>query len=689
MKHLYLVLLLPPLTALAQPQRTHDIVIDDYESIAIIERVVQSPDGQKAVYVERRWEHDKRNFDLWVASVHAGGAPLRITSDPAADTAPVWQTDSSVIYFLSNPKQPGADKPPYDGKNQVWRIDPDGRNLTPVTRVEQGVDEFALSPDGAAIYYTISKEHEADEEWADLRSKTKATIHFGHGAPQVSELWRLDLRTWRSEKIVDDKRKIVRFVVAPHGERIAMITSPDERGFSMEGWSQVDVVDLSSRAITRVPDDVYRKQTPSPYGWLETVDWSGDGATLAFTVGWDGYPREIYLADMSANPPAVRKLSRPEDAHPTPEIHWTGDDLYFLAEKSARQNLYCVSDIHGAAQGAVRNVTVGDVIHNFSGPRVEAPTPRDFVVVMSSPTHGTELFLVEDRGGVAQESHQRLTDINPQMATWKLPQMSLVRWTAPDGQKVEGVLELPPDYQEGSGPLPLVVDIHGGPTGASQLYFEFWGYGRVILPANGYALLSPNYRGSTGYGDKFMVDLIGRENDIEVADILAGVDAMIAKGVADKDKLAAIGWSNGGFLANCLITQTQRFKAVSSGAGVVDQFLEWATEDTPNHVMNFAKGPLWQRAEAYQKASPSFSLGNVTTPTLIHVGADDERVPAVHARALHRALHDYLHVPTQLCVYPGEGHGLSKASQRKAKMEWDLAWFNKYVKGASKNAKEK
>lgn len=682
MKQFLLAAALLPAAAIAQPIRSHDITISDYESLAIIDSVIQSPDGEKAVHVERRWENDQRNHDLWVTQLR-GGAPLRVTFDAATDTAPMWAPDSSTIYFLSNPKAPGAEKPPGDGKNQVWRIAADGSDLRPVTRVEGGVDQFELTRDGSAIFYSIGKEHE-DEEWADLRKKTRETIQFGHGTRKVSEIWRLDLRTWRSEKVFDQKQHVARFTLSPDATRLAVISVPDDRLYSMEGWSQIDVLTLTTGDTTRVPDDVFRKQTASPYGWLEALEWSDDGASLAFSVGWDGYPTELYIADVSGPAPRVRKLDRPDEVHPMPAIGWVGDDLYFLAESRARTNVCAVADVRGGAQGSFRRVSSADVAHAFSAPRGETPFKRRLVVVMSSPTRSTDLFLVEDTGAAAQEVHTPLTDVNPQMATWKLPQMSLVTWRAADGQEVEGVLELPPDYQSGSGPLPLVLDLHGGPTGSSQLLFEFWGYGRVIFAANGYALLSPNYRGSTGYGDKFLTDLIGRENEIEVGDILAGVDTMIAKGIADKDKLAAIGWSNGGFLVNCLITKTDRLKAASSGAGVVDQFLQWATEDTPNHVVNFMQGPAWKRAEAYLKASPSYALGNVRTPTLIHVGENDERVPAQHARALHRALRDYLNVPTQLCVYPEQGHGLSKASQRMAKMEWDLAWFNKHVRGEGK-----
>jgi dipeptidyl aminopeptidase/acylaminoacyl peptidase len=194
----------------------------------------------------------------------------------------------------------------------------------------------------------------------------------------------------------------------------------------------------------------------------------------------------------------------------------------------------------------------------------------------------------------------------------------------------------------------------------------------------------PNYRGSTGNGDKFITDLVGHENDVEVEDILKGVDALVGQGIADPDRLAVMGWSNGGYLTNCLITKTARFKAASSGAGILDIAMEWGTNDEPAYPTVFKQGFPWEKLEAYRRTSPGYDLGKVRTPTLIHVGGNDERCPPGHSRMLYRALKEYVKVPTELVVYPGEPHGLTKYDHRQAKMEWDLAWFDRYVLGKGK-----
>jgi dipeptidyl aminopeptidase/acylaminoacyl peptidase len=297
---------------------------------------------------------------------------------------------------------------------------------------------------------------------------------------------------------------------------------------------------------------------------------------------------------------------------------------------------------------------------------------NDAALIMSTPKRLADVYVMEDKP-------RRLTNVNPQAETWKLPQISTVAWKGARGDTVEGILELPPDYQPGKA-VPLVVEIHGGPTTANYVGMQFWIYGRTLLPAKGYAVLCPNYRGSTGYGDKFVTELIGHENDIEVEDILKGVDALVERGIADPKRLAVSGWSNGGYLTNCIITKTTRFKAAISGAGIVDTVMEFGSNDEPAYTIVFKEGLPWSRPEKYHKASPTYALDKIRTPTLIHVGAEDERCPPGHSKMLYRALKEYVHVPTELLVYPGESHGLMKYNSRRAKMEWDLAWLARYLK---------
>jgi len=663
--------------------RDHAITSDDYFTIGVISNCMTSRDGRYVAYTEARWEppNEKRNLDLWVVEV-ATKTVRRLTFDPAADSSPKWSPDGKWIYFTSSRKRAGEKKPPYDGRKQVWRVRVDGGEPFAVTRVEDGIGGYDLSRDGQTLYYTLSEE-DVDGEWKDLRKEFKDLI-YGHGVVEFTQLWKLDLTGWRAEKLVDEKRVVQSFAVSPDERRIAMITTPNELLITNEGQSRVDVYDTDAQTVTTLPDKLWRDDAHSPYGWVQAPAWSRDGDSLAFSVDWDGYPAEIYVAQWDAptgsgdpdREVAIQKLRRPNQVSVSgSRLQWRSDthDLCFVAEDHARARVYCVTNVRGNKQGRAPAFTPGDVaVHTFS----LSDAGDSLAVVMSTVSHPPDVFLLPtDR---PQPPDTRLTTVNPQVDTWKLPSIEVVSWTAPDGVKVEGILELPPDREPGAK-LPLIVELHGGPTSSSLLRMRFWVYGRVLMAARGYALLSPNYRGSTGYGDKFLTDLIGHKNDRDVTDILAGADAMVQQGIADPDRLGVMGWSAGGYLTNCLITRTTRFKAASSGGGILDTAMQWGIEDTPGHVINFQQGFPWNRTDEMRAASPLYDLDKVTTPTIIHVGEKDHRCPPEHSRALYRALHEYLGVPTELVVYTGQGHSPMTYTTRKAKMAWDLAWFDKYL----------
>ncbi len=673
MKNLrWLVLLTVILAAAAFSQsveRDHDIDYADYLTQAFIMDCAASPDGRHTAYVEYRWDKQKdgRNYDLWMADTKTK-AVLRLTSDMGNEYNPQWSPDGKTIYFVGHFEREGEKNPPFDGKSQVWNIRSDGSELKPITRVPGGIDDYQVLNDGFTIFFTKSKDRVIDE-WKELRSEYKDELEFGRGIYQASELWKLDLTTWRETKLVASERFIRYFEVSPDGQKVAMITDPDELLISHEGGSEVEVFDVSTGEVQTLPDKLWREDAPSPYGWLGNLAWSSDGNKLAFTVDFDGYPMEILVAGFGRSGDVkIRRLQRPPIASAVGGLKWLPgkETICFLGDYKARTLIYAID----CKTGASKTLTPGDVVidgFDFIG------TKGGLIAIQSEMTYYRDLALYNSRG-----KFNRITNVNPQYDAWKLPQISIVKWQGAEGDTVEGILELPPDYKGGEK-LPLLVNLHGGPTASEKYCFLFWIYGRAAFAAKGYAMFSPNYRGSTGYGDKFMTDLVGHENDYDVKDILTGVDALIERGIADPGRLGVMGWSNGGYLTNCLLA-TNRFKVASSGAGIIDMAMQWGEEDTPGHVINFQQGLPWENPDLYRSASPLYSLKpGIKTATLIHVGGDDPRVPPSHSKALFRALHHYLDVPCELIIYPGAHHGLSTYKHRLAKMKWDHAWFDKYM----------
>lgn len=665
----------PPTSAV---ERTHEITIEDYFTQAFIGDCVLSPNGSQIVYSESRWQGPKQpaSSDLWLVDCQTQ-AIQRLTFEPCSDSSPRWSPDGQYLYFTSSPRREAEKLPPWDGKTQVWRHHlPTGRQ-EPVTRIEGGIDAFCLSASGNAVYYTTSKEHTIDA-WKDLR-KEFSELKYGHGVHRISTLSKLDLITWRTTQLVDDKRHIDSFDVSSDESRIAMISVPTEELLQREGWSRVDIFDVATSRISTLPDDVWRKEAPSPFGWLLEPVWSADGRHLAFTVGFDGYPAELLVATWTAGVPKVRRMPRPKDVFFEGSIQWRGktDEVCYLGDVRSTIKVCSARGLNTDSPTAQILTPADAVVQAFSVQASVKDVTEKVALVQTGLTYSRDLFL----GTLgADAAPTRLTRVNPQVDTWKLPKLSRVTWKGAHGDEVEGILELPPDHQPGTR-LPLIVQLHGGPTGSEYFGLKFSIYGHALLAAQGYAVFSPNYRGSTGYGDKFLIELIGHENEIEVEDILKGVDSLIDQGIADPDRLGVMGWSNGGYLTNCLITGTDRFRAASSGAGVFDMTIQWGEEDTPGHVINYLEGLPWKQPAEYQKTSPLYQLkDSFRTATLIHVGENDERVPVTHSRTLHRALHHYVKAPTELVIYPGTGHGLMQYQHRLAKMKWDLAWFGKYLK---------
>lgn len=649
---------------------SHDIVPEDVFSLDTAGAVAVSRTGATAVFVRSRWDaqQDRRSDDLWVVDTRTRQT-TRLTHGEHSAHSPTISADDTWVYYLSKDS---------DEKTQVFRKRLDGTAEQQVTRAPEGVGHYELPAKSPALWYATHSEQTSAGRWAALR-KTHDDVRYAEGGWTHSELHRVDLATWRDELALSRasvNSYIYDFAVSPNERHVALLTAPDDELATHEGWSDVRILERATGRLQTLEDRLWRKEAPSPYGWLLGLDWSADDRALAFRVDYDGYPGETFVAELAGGEAEIWRMPRPREVTPRGDsAQWVPGkrDLCYLAAEQARQRVICISNVRGGSYGKDRTFPEGNAVirrFRFSG------DGRDIVAVAATPDRFAELYRFPARGRLLPVP---LTNLNPHVADWRLPNLELVTWKAPDGSTVEGVLETPPGWSPGDGPLPMIVQIHGGPTAATSYARSFRQYGRTAFAANGWALLSPNYRGSVGYGDSFITDLVGQENDIEVLDILAGVDAMVEKGIADPDRLAVMGWSNGGFLTNALITHTTRFKAASSGAGVIDMTMQWGLEDTPGHVVNFMQGLPWERAKEHQESSPLYNLDKVLTPTIIHTGELDARVPAAHARTLYRGLAFYRGVPSELIVYPGAGHGLRSWSHIATKMAWDHAWFSHYV----------
>lgn len=661
----------------APPERTHDIVPADYAGVNLISEVALSPDGKQVAFCLGTWDKkaDNRRTELWVIDTDGKSKPKQLTSDRANDSHPKWSADGNAIYVLAT----RGDK---KAKPQVWKVPLEGKPQA-ITNVAGGVTGFDYAPKADTVFYTADATATDKDDFSALRQKYNK-VDSSSGKRTVSELFAVTEGGKDTKKLVAEKRYIREFAVTQDGKRIAMVSAIDDTVIKSEGESRVDV--WEDGKVVTPPTEVYRAKAASPYAWLESLAWNPDGTKFAFCAIFDAYPAEVIIGEWKEGAWTTSRMNRttvitPERKESPHQVRgygspllWTGTDSFlYLLDKhgSVYDRVYVVGD--GATHIPPESETQSVVYAVDMRPNVA------WVKVVGEP-NGFPVLRTSDLGGTEKD----LYDPNPHTANWKLPSIRHITWKAPDGASVGGPLEIPYGWKKDDKPLPLVVAIHGGPTTASYGDQRFDPHnGRLYFATAGYAVLCPNYRGSTGYGDKFVTDLIGNENDIEVKDILAGVQHLIKEGIADPDRIAVMGWSNGGYLTNCLITLKDppvKIRAASSGAGIVDTVAEWGFNDEPAYAIVFKKGLPWEKPATYKKTSPTYGLGNVTTPTLIHVGGNDDRCPPGHSRMLYRSLSEYVKVPTQLNVYPGQPHGLGTLSFRTAKMEWDLAWFEKYMK---------
>ena len=323
-----------------------------------------------------------------------------------------------------------------------------------------------------------------------------------------------------------------------------------------------------------------------------------------------------------------------------------------------------------------------DALHIFAGQKgtyeelATSRNTRQVAFTYSSLAQPAEVYLADSADQLDQA--RPITSFNKLFTERDLPQGKPYQWKADDGTTVEGMLIYPPGKFEAKH-LPMLTFIHGGPADADGNHFEAdWYQWGALAATNGWLVFEPNYRGSTGYGDKFLLQIVPVIVSRPGKDILEGVDALVKDGIADPDHLTVGGYSYGGYMTNWLITQTTRFKAAVTGAGAVEHIGNWGNDDTTYDDAYFLGGRPWEAPQRYHDEAAIFQIDKVKTPTHLVAGANDIRVAVMEDYLLEHALYS-LGVPNRFLVFPGEGHSLSKNPWHgKIKVREELNWLQKY-----------
>src|SRR5579872_652040 len=624
-----------------------------------------SPDGRYVAYgvQQTNWEENDFVQQIWIA-VTATGEHYQLTSGKKSSNGPQWSPDSRRIAFVSD----------RDGKRQIYIISPAGGEAAQLTTEENGVGGIAWSPDGSSIAFTSTG---PDNKAKKDRKEKYGDFEIIGGDYSMNHLWVVKVPTEipsdhkqlpKPEELTKgDQLNIGSFSWSPDGRRIAFDATRDP-DLGSQDTQQVYVLDMNDHHVRKLLEMAGPNGNPK---------WSPDGKEIAFvTANGDKFffYSNRYIAAVPADGGTARVLTKEFDED-TNLIDWSADGIYFNALQKTAAHVYRLDP----ATSAIRRLSGPDAYHASGASFTK--DHRTMAGVGAQPNHFAEVFV----SSVSDFAPKYLSDVSAQWKDFQLATREVIQWKSKDGAEIEGVLIKPAGYDP-SRKYPLLVVIHGGPTGVDTPLMSADRYYPVeMFAAKGALVLKPNYRGSAGYGAKFRALNVRNLGIGDYEDVISGVDHLIAKGMVDKDRVGSMGWSEGGYISAFITCYSDRFKAVSVGAGISDWMTYYVNTDIHPFTRQYLKATPWEDAEIYRKTSPITYVNRARTPTLIQHGDQDKRVPPPNSFELYQALRDR-GVPAKLILYKGFGHPINKPKQQRAVMEHNYEWFSKYIWGEETSA---
>jgi len=675
-----------------------------------------SPDGKSMLYTMSvaNWKEAKRYTDIFVVSTDQGVPSTRqltFTKDKN-ETAPRWSRDGNFFVFASNREAPNN-----GAQQQLYMMRADGGEAQRLTEAKDGVGTFAFTRDGKALVYSAGKTDEQQlwmlpvvgldsaratqlsrhvsgiKSWqlsddskrafflaADsidtdekLRREKQFTVNVRNAEVPSDQLWTLDLAGRTERRLTTDRQfSVSAYSLSDDGEWVGVTAIKNNR-YARNITEQSNNGDAF---LLKVADGSWERLTSNVDVSESPLSFSPDGQWIAFSAANDfTYFRDskLYVRRRDAAGQPFRKLGNAYDGDVS--VGWWSSDsktVYFSDGIKATTQLLSLD----VANDKVTQLTNAKGVLSAS---YDEDSKR-ILVSYSDPKTPPTPFIVNTVAEVAQRSAwKQLIDANPQVRRRTLGDADEISWKSADGKMVGGVLLKPVNFQAGKK-YPLIVAIHGGPAAADLLSFN-GGYGAQAYANAGYVVLMPNYRGSTNYGEAHRQAIVGDYFKKGYEDIMTGVDQLIAQGLVHPDSMGVLGWSAGGHWSNWILTHTNRFKAISSGAGTSNWISMYAESDVQRNRQQYLGGKLpYDDFDAYWNQSPIKYIRNAKTPTMIHVVDGDPRVPRPQSDELHMALKQ-LGVPTEYFVYPGASHGIPDPRNQLVKSVAEMAWMDKWIRG--------
>jgi dipeptidyl aminopeptidase/acylaminoacyl peptidase len=682
-----------PFSASAQTPSPRPITIDDYFQIQTVHDPQLSPDAQWVAYAvdKSSLKTDKNETRIWLIPT-SGGDALPMTAEGVSSTHPRWSPDGKILAFLSERNE---------GKAQVWLLNRQGGEAQQLTDTPQDVEDFAWSPDGRRLVLVLKDP--TSEELEAARRKSTAPAHSSTAADSDSEdkkskskkPWVIDRLQFKVDEVgYLDRRRTHLYVFDITKKSLTQITSGDFDD-SEPAWSpDSKLLAFSSNHSTPDPDATYNSdiwtvaaantdkgahltQVTTNPGLDISAAWSPDGQSIAYVTMvdpklFDYATHHLALSPAAGGPAKILTLALDRMVS-NPHFSSDGKFIYFVADNDGALVLKTIHLETGGIADAALVPYMSSALYSGSrtvnGYSVSTGPANSVVAQIATVDRPDELFKIEGN------QYTQLTHVNDALISQlKLTHGEYVHFKSKDGTPISGYLYKPLDYTPGKK-YPTLLIPHGGPVWA---YYAEFSHLAQLYAANGYAVLFPNPRGSSGYGQDFSKAIYADWGNKDFQDDMAIVDYAIDQGIADPDKLGVGGWSYGGISTDFIITQTNRFKAAISGAGAAE-FSSLYGHDQYQKDYETELGFPWENQAAWTKVSPFRNVAKISTPTLFMGGDIDWNVPILGGEQMYQAL-KRLGRTTELVVYPDEYHEFTLPSHIKDRLERDLAWYAHFVK---------